>query len=143
MVEIDTIIKLWNDGLTATQIGDQFKTTRSSILGKIGRLRAKGVLLERRSSSTGRGSVKPRAKEQTDQLQFEVFFDQVLPVNPIPKPVVPVFLSWGVSLFELKRTECHYIIGRKDDTHMYCGAQSLRRSMCKEHHARCYYKPKV
>ena len=108
------IIKLWNDGLTATQIGDQFRTTRSAILGKISRLRAKGALIARRSLSIGKGSVKPRIVKprkvrQTTQLSLDVFF----------------------------------IIGREDDTHMYCGAKSLRRSMCKEHHARCYYKPKV
>lgn len=142
------IIKLWNDGLTATQIGDQFRTTRSAILGKISRLRAKGFLIARRSLSIGKGSVKPRIVKprkvrQTTQLSLDVFFSPMPPVISIPMPIVTPFAGGGVTLFALKRTECHYIIGREDDTHMYCGRKSLRRSMCKEHHARCYYKPKV
>jgi len=152
MIEADTIIKLWNDGLTATQIGERFGTTRSSILGKISRLRAKGALIERRAAPTqakiGRGSGKPRKalqrKEPPDQLRFEIFFAPTPPIAEIePEPVEMLFSGTGVDLFTLKRTQCHYIIGREDDTHMYCGAPSFRRSMCREHHARCYYTPKT
>lgn len=152
MVEAETIIKLWNDGLTATEIGNQFGTTRSSILGKISRLRAKGALIARRAPSPqakiGRGSGKPRkspAKRFPDQLRFEVFFAPAVVVEPVikPEPIEVFFNGEGVNLFSLKRDQCHYIIGREDDTHMYCGAPLFRRSMCREHHARCYYKQKV
>lgn len=153
MVEAEAIIKLWNDGLTATQIGDRFGTTRSSILGKISRLRAKGALIERRASplkaKMGQGSGKPRkqkdARDAPAQLRFDVLFEHEFCAKPTPEPepVVRLFNSNGVSLFDLKRDDCHYIIGRDDDAYLYCGAPSHRRSMCKSHHKICYYTPKV
>lgn len=144
MAEVQMIINLWNDGLTATEIGERIGKSRSAILGKVNRLRSKGIELERRvpdreKTVKHRGSGKPR--KNVIQLHFDGFF---APARPAPDPVVeePVPEN-AVDLFSLKPDQCHYIVGREDDMAMYCGGASFRRSMCKTHHALCYYRLKA
>jgi hypothetical protein len=151
MNEIDVIIKHWNEGLTATQIGEKIGKTRSAVLGKISRLRASGINLERRAVDKKEKKTKRKDKPLKDerQLSFIDFFTETLVPGPVPDlPSIfddlPISKSEaGIDLFSLKPFQCHYVIGRIDDTSMYCGEPVHRRSMCKEHHARCYYKPKV
>lgn len=122
MVEAQEIIKFWNDGLTATEIGEKIGKTRSAVLGKVNRMRAKGVLLERRVAEKTK-AVRPRGtgkRRNIDQLQFDI----------------------SVDLFSLKPNQCHYIVGRFDDRAMYCASSSHKRSMCKTHYEMCYYRLK-
>lgn len=150
MTEAEIIIKHWNDGLTSTQIAEVLNTTRSAVAGKISRLRASGVFLHRRMFVNSEGRVvakscaekEPKPKKQkAEQLSFDVFFapSELLPAAPVVEEPLVV---GGVSLFDLKTFDCHYVIGRADDMAVYCGKRAHRRSMCREHHARCYYMPK-
>jgi hypothetical protein len=155
MTEPELIIKDWNNGLTATEIGEKIGKTRSAVLGKISRLRASGFYLERRAmiGEDGETRYKEKAKrvlkarKQSAQLSFDDYFTppssstpDIPATNSIELP--PVMVSQGVDLFSLKASQCHFVIGRHDDTSMYCGEPVHRRSMCSEHHARCYYRPK-
>lgn len=142
MVEAQEIIKFWNDGLTATEIGEKIGKTRSAVLGKVNRMRAKGVLLERRVAEKTK-TVRPRGtgkRRNIDQLRFDIFFD------PSPKPALEIkeeaSPDLSVDLFSLKPNQCHYIVGRFDDRAMYCASPSHRRSMCKTHYEMCYYRLK-
>lgn len=145
MTDAETIIKHWNNGLTATEIGQKIGKTRSAVLGKISRLRASGINLERRAMvrTDGEKQYKKRIRKQSAQLSFEAFFAPLLQSAPsVVEMVAPDPVLRGVDLFSLKASQCHFVIGRHDDTSMYCGEPVHRRSMCAEHHARCYYRPK-
>lgn len=145
MVEAQEIIKFWNDGLTATEIGEKIGKTRSAVLGKVNRLRAKGVLLERRvpdKAEPPRGRGSGRRRKNLNQLRFDLFFEPRLE----PRLVEIIQESppaTAVDLFSLKPDDCHYIVGREDVGAMYCGAGAYRRSMCKTHYNLCYVRLKV
>jgi len=147
MTDADTIIKHWNAGLTATQIGEKIGKTRSAVLGKISRLRASGINLERRAmvGKDGERRYKERARKQkiTAQLSFDALF-ALAPAKPDLLQIEEVIIvkPRGFDLLSLTTFQCRYVIGRHKDTAMYCGEPVHRRSMCREHHARCYYRPK-
>ena len=149
MDEPEIIIKHWNDGLTSTQIAQQLGVSRSAIAGKIYRLRASGINLERRAmirlDIEKQYREKPqrvkKMRNETKQLSLDAFF--VKPASePELSPIIDVVLSsetpTGIDLFSLKSSQCHYVIGRHEYTAMYCGEAVHRRSMCRDHYRRCY-----
>jgi hypothetical protein len=121
MTEIDTIISLWKEGLTATQIGDSIGKSRSSVLGKIYRLRRKGVIEDYRCPA--RSSI-----EKSDQGDLFKYFDLKK-----PEPV-----SQFKTIFDLGYRDCRYIVDRSDRGYLYCAKPKKRKSLCQEHYSMCY-----
>lgn len=141
------IIKLWDQGLTATQIGKHLGRTRSSILGRISRMREKGVDLEKRAHSSrkikrGRGSGKPRKYilEQRTQYVLPLEALAISPKNPI-KPIEQTRKL--LSLFDLPHDACRYIVDRSSEGALYCAQITHRRQMCKAHYNLCYIRIKT
>lgn len=135
MNEVEAIIKHWNEGLTATQIGAKIGKTRAAVLGKISRLRASGVDIDRRVVMKEDNCKKPKDRpvviRKRKKYQEHICLD-LFSILPEPQEVI------GIDLFSLKSYQCHYVIGRFDDTSMYCGEPVHRRSMCRDHYRRCY-----
>lgn len=140
------IIKLWDRGLTATEIGHQIGKTRSAVLGRISRLRASGVEIERRASAAKPPKTKrtkPRKVHPEQRVQYILPFDPEPIIEAVePKPLVIDARSL-VSLFDLKQNACHYIADRSDDGALYCAQPSYRRQMCRAHYDLCYIRLKT
>lgn len=49
MFDTDKLVEMWNSGLTATEIGKELGVTKNAIIGRVNRLREKGVGLRTRS----------------------------------------------------------------------------------------------
>lgn len=62
----ETLVRLWNDGLSARQIANQFQVSRNAVIGRIYRMRLRGVVLRRASPAlrlaNGNGRPRPSGK---------------------------------------------------------------------------------
>lgn len=157
MNDIDTLIKLWEEGLSATEIGNRIGKSKGSVVGKIYRLREKGYVFKNRTS-------KPPIKKTAEKviskkkilLQKQMFEQYKLPffeenwatqaANDVvvgDKVVEPEFFSPEASgglklLFDLAYDNCRYVAGRCEQGALYCSKPSHKRQMCKAHYDLCY-----
>ena len=120
MIDENKLIKLWEKGLSGKEIALELGTTRSAVLGKIHRLREKYPISRRVNTS----KMEPTMVAKQSDPPIEVFENHTF-----------------LTLFDLKRTSCRYIIHMDSpDGALYCGEVIDRGAYCKEHADRCYYK---
>lgn len=132
------IIEMWNAGMTSGDIAHALKVTRNTIMGRVSRLRKKGVALRsiqkiqpaiKREVKTRRGWVmkkQPKPKSapviSLDQFSFDM-----------PEPPV------NISIMELTERSCRYVIGSDQRRGaIYCGDTKHYRAYCKKHADLCY-----
>lgn len=126
------ILEMWEQGKSGGEIANELGVTRSSIMGRIHRMRnesnikyrAKKISLKSDRIVRTRDKAKPYKK-----LRVFVPFEQV-----ISKP------KSGVSILDLQYWSCRYIIGdpKTPLDKIYCGQVSEHRSYCKDHAQLCY-----
>ena len=131
----EVIIRMWNDGDAASDIAAVLNRTRNSVIGRIYRLRSAGIMLRQRDQK--QRAVKPKnpnwKKVQAKAKQAR------LKVRKRKVPEKPVEC---LTILELNRNNCRYIIGEPHGVHtIYCSAEVYSRSYCKKHHDLCYYNP--
>jgi hypothetical protein len=124
------IITLWNRGASASVIGEEVGSSRSAILGRILRLRKKGIPLRATTRINGSRDYKPRSK-RTSGLK---------PAGPVHRHVVlppaePLSLEGRPTLAELRRNRCKYAIGERDSMHVFCGEPAPTGPWCAGHHS--------
>lgn len=118
------LIRMWVDGDSAGQIGKVMGKTRNAVIGKVHRL---GLT---RSEST-KASIRPRITKSTATKRSSFNLTGPRKVRPptLPKEKVNGVLSplngEGVTLFDLKRTQCHAVVFRPPrmgrELPRYCG----------------------
>lgn len=136
------IIAMWNNGMTSGEIARAMGVTRNVVIGRVTRLREKGIELRaapkaapklqkvvKREVKTQRGwilkkQVKPK---NAPDISFEqLFFDLPMPVRRI-------------DIMQLQPHSCRYIIDRDPKRGaLYCGDTKHYRSYCKKHANLCY-----
>lgn len=132
------IVAMWNANMTSSEIAKALHITRSAVMGRVSRLREKGVALRsiqkikpaiKREVKTRRGWVmkkqpKPKSAPVISLDQFTL---------DIPEPPT------DISIMELKENSCRYVIGSdRRRGALYCGKPKARRSYCEEHAKLCY-----
>jgi hypothetical protein len=148
------IIKMWEERYTGSEIGAALGRTRSSIMGKLNRLRAKGVITLR---PEGESRFKPKPDKagkpvirrdvpsmpkmpplktgespQADK-PVEALFSP--PPPPPPKPMKPI------KFIALKAMSCRYVVsGHRPEEFLFCGRNKERGAYCEEHAALSYVK---
>ena len=152
MQSIDSkIAAMWKAGKTSSEIAWEVQITRSAVMGRVNRMRAKGLLEFRGPANTiktkqarpkepGRAamSYKTPAYPPKPQIRRRKGFD-VKPARPV-KEAPPLK---HVTLMELTTDHCRYIVGSHQTRGtLYCGEPKEERSYCKAHHSICYYAPR-
>lgn len=150
----EEIIKLWNDDVSAREIGMRFGKTKDAIIGIVYRLRKKGFSAKSKGVSPptkkGRGSGRPRAetkiviqkfKEISSGKKLPDIFELTRSISTFseklePKKEIPP--SFGKTIMELSFNDCRYVTGRGEEGHIFCAQPSSKRQMCKAHYAICY-----
>jgi len=146
----EVIIRMWNDGNAASDIAAVLNRTRNSVIGRIYRLRTVGIML--RQCDQKQRAVKPK---NPDWKKVQIKAKQEKPKNPdwkkvqikakqdrlkVRKRKVPEPPVGCLTILELNRNNCRYIIGEPHGVHtIYCSAKVYSRSYCKKHHDLCYY----
>ena len=148
------IIILWNKGLTSGQVSDALGITRNAVMGRINRMRRRGI--ELRSIDTEmvkkireKEEAKERERQEKKRLYklFKIkkprYVENVSDSVTVKKPSrhMP-----GVTILQLRISSCRYIISEHaDENAVYCGMYTQNRPYCPEHAALCYLprqKPK-
>jgi len=138
--DVNKLIELWNLKASASEIGKELGITRNAVIGKVKRLREKGVPLrsfvakpkeERtrvrvREVKTDRGWVKKKEVVKIEPVQLDFDF-----LPPLPER--------NIDILKLTPFSCRYIVDH--DQHrgaIYCGEAKQGRSYCGEHTRICY-----
>jgi hypothetical protein len=140
------IIDLWDKNYTGYQIAVALKTTRSAILGKISRMRRRGITFKRAydpTRSKKNAKTLPSTKLPPIKVNNQVL--KMVKPEPAPKPVVvikepvPKYTGKPISVMELTPNTCKYSVsGNRASDYMFCGGPIHKRSFCKEHYGLCY-----
>ena len=140
------IIDLWDKNYSGYQIAVALKTTRSAILGKISRMRRRGVTFQRSydpNRSKKNTKTLPSPKLPPIKVNNQVL--KMVKPEPPPKPVVvieepvPKYTGRPISVMELTLATCKYSVsGNRAADYLFCGGPTYKRSFCKEHFNLCY-----
>lgn len=154
---VDTLKKLWAEGLSASQIAGKLgDVTRNAVIGKVHRLGLAG----RATTSRVRAS-RPRSNialfpTRTPQVQFRTFGNValkpayapveerkpavIMPLRPLPE--LAAAPDERVSLLDLKECMCRWPVGDpSDEGFHFCGRQKSAGIPYCEHHAAIAYNP--
>lgn len=132
----EKIIKMWEEGLSGSQIGDKIGVTRSSVIGLINRLRKGGHMFARDENKIRKERVVELRKTRQPIIK-NVKFKSTEPIK-LPLPEMPT-ADGGVELSDLNRKSCRFIISPDETNVRYCGKNRERGYYCKEHYKICYY----
>jgi hypothetical protein len=134
---IDTIIKMWTEHKTGSEIAAKVKMTRSAVMGMVGRLRNRG-LLEYRDPASKKNATpeEKRLKKLRNPVVPNLRRKKLPPLPPIDEETRPI------TLLNLRLDSCRFIINdsNKAADFLFCGQPKHIGSYCKEHHAICYIK---
>ena len=144
----ETVLALWAANKTGTEIAKALGTTRSAILGRIARLRAKGLVayritpLAKMSAAQRKTAKKQQMAKKAEQAVIRNIVKKVERMKMLgeiwPRIVQPP-LGRPLNIMELQYNSCRYIEGAiKGEDTRYCGEPIMRRSCCAQHYSRCY-----
>ena len=149
-----TILKLWEQGFTGQEIGHQIGKTRSAVLGKLNRLRKRGLIgykvqitrVEHQKVSIKHK--KPDAvikKSIVDRPRLTPFVFKIKNRDRQPPVFTKPARVWNgnpVTLMELEFGMCKYSVSEDNASqHMFCGKPIYKRVYCEDHHKLCYIEP--
>jgi hypothetical protein len=135
MAETEQLVNMWKEGMSAREIGEALGKTRGSVMGKIHRLRAKGLFEDYRCL----GKKQPAASKNVIQFTKPPAQQKVFVRAEIEE--IDEDVPEGLKLlFDLSATDCHYIVTRKKVGALYCGKDAHRRQMCAHHYSLCYLR---
>ena len=132
---IETLARLWNDGLSASQIAGKLgEVTRNAVIGKVHRL---GLTGRRATTARQPRRTSPR-RDRAGRVSMRkpVPRSRPSPVTPDRLPPAPAALM--IALAELSGSGCHWPIG---DPRLpgfgFCGAKTApgRQPYCAHHQA--------
>lgn len=126
------ILALWKDGVSGSDIAQALGVTKGSIMGRLFRLREMGISTERERSPSSPEAKEPKVKAEKKEKVYRT--------NRIHFPPAPRRRHGsGISILELKRSSCRYIVGWcEEDLHLYCGKEQEQGSYCGAHARLCY-----
>lgn len=147
MSDIDDRIKvMWDNGSTSSEIASELGVTRNTVMGRVSRMKTKGVIKFRILNVKEKEPKKVPAISPAKKERI-LYVLPSYPMRPSArrKPVKfvdePVEQKKGnVTLLELAYKHCRYIVGsNKARGTLYCGEDKHTSSYCKFHAKLCYY----
>lgn len=146
------VVKLWEEGLTTREIGQQLGLTKNAICGLIYRMRNEGVVLSPTKNKAVPPKPKPKPveqkvvvmtpkppkKEKRKEASPLPLFEKLDP-PPAPEPPKPTVIWMGIRFIDLVADSCRYVVsGRTPDQYRFCGDPKKIGAYCAEHAALCY-----
>lgn len=147
---VDTLRKLWTEGLSASQIAAELGgVTRNAVIGKVHRLglsgRAKGSNQSgggRRKKPTTRTGGYTKAQKPNGAAGAKKNENGAAPVRPAPIVDLPEPKPMMLNLLQLTDNTCKYPIGDpQEEAFGFCGAKSRDGDPYCEYHCRLTYQP--
>lgn len=144
---VETLKRLWRDGLSSSQIAVQLGgISRSAVLGKVHRLGLAGRAVASRKEYHRRHPWRSRTTAPKPRKRTQGVILKELAALPLPQEQ-PADIG-RVSLMDLEPHHCRFVAGDPkgvaSGTPVYCGAQKVPGLAYCEHHARrCYEAPQV
>lgn len=148
------IIKMWKERATGSEIGAALGRSRNSIMGKLNRLRAKGVIT---LLPEGEARFKPKNKEQSPPPVVKKKVPSMPKMPPLktkadlgePKPLESLFTAppvkeekrQPIKFSALKPRSCRYVVsGKWPEDFLFCGKTKTQAAYCDEHAKISYVK---
>ncbi len=133
--------KMFDENMSASQIGRAVGRSRCAVIGKLNRLglhraRTKPHLSDRQRVQAIRGAVEHTAVSSMKRRRAKVRAG----LETLPRLIgKPADGYRGVSIFKVKLGQCRYPINRRDGSNLFfCGAPSVpEKAWCPEHFALC------
>ena len=129
------IIKLWDEGHSASAIGDHVGMTRNAVMGRIHRARCNGVKVGRSRKIRTGGAEKPERKVKNRRI-IRLAKKENKPLPPLP-PLVQT-KTRPIPFMKLAPDSCRFIVNDDPAKALFCGAPKETRSYCKKHALLCY-----
>lgn len=150
---VDLLRRLWEDGLSASQIASQLGgVTRNAVIGKVHRLGLSGRV-KSTDSAAGLQRKVAREAEAESEVPLAAIVDAAVAVAapaapaaaaPVPVAAVPVPLATTrrVTIMDLRESMCRWPLGdpTSPDFH-YCGDRAITGLPYCTHHAQIAYQP--
>jgi len=147
----DKLVAMWRAGATGTEIAKALGTTRNAVIGKIFRLRNRGVDLSRAVTAAPPKPLKPPKPEKPAKKEKPAAPKAVWPpplsaeekaalIAERKAQVARERRARGIKFADLGARDCRYIInaGRPAD-YLFCGdIREPGKPYCKEHAELCY-----
>ena len=137
--EIEVVKKMAAEGKTASQIGLEVGRSRNSVIGAVHRNKVQ-LLARREHPPSEPKENKPRARHG-DHLR-RPFITAPTPKGSkydTPPPPPPDTTSY-VKFLDRRSSQCAFIVEKRKNTYICCGATATRGSWC-EYHASIVYRP--
>ena len=159
---VETLKKLWDEGVTTGEIGRRLGISKNSIVGKVHRLGLSGrpSPIKKKSDTPAKPAPKaekPEPKPVEKPIERPVAKKSTVEIiTPLPDEEDDIKLARSIniastepskngnlSLTELDNHTCRWPIGDpKDDNFHFCGKKvRLGQTYCEEHSAIAYVKP--
>jgi hypothetical protein len=130
------IADLWQENMTAQEIGVLLNMTKNAVIGKVSRLRNKGYDLRKRESPK---KVEPVAM-RTEIPKPVIAWVSAPVIEPPPEPK-KAHVSGPKSIMELGIDDCSYIINDGPvSSFLFCGEKKTNKTYCAAHHKLCYIR---
>lgn len=139
--KVDRLKKLWDEGLSASQIGYELGVSRSAVCGKVFRLSlaSRSRNFSGRQRSEHRPARKPSPGGRIQARRYATNGALALAVGPDPEPDAA---AQRCTILELTSTTCRYPVASAGLDTQFCGGQSMERSpYCRRHHSVAYAGP--
>jgi GcrA cell cycle regulator len=155
---VELLKKLWNDGLSASQIaGEIGSVTRNAVIGKVHRLGLSGRAKAPGSSTPRpRKPASPRLPPSSSQIAqsprspnalapaLKPLIEALAEAAPIPNPEIVIPFSERVTIMELRENMCRWPLGDPTTAEFrFCGAKSDSGVPYCTYHCRVAYQPSV
>ena len=144
---VETLKKLWGDGLSASQIANELgSATRNAVLGKVNRLGLSGRANSPRPGRPARQR-KPRAHSHMMRVRPQMrgntalAYQHDLEVEPdMIENIIP--MGQRCTLLELSEDKCRWPIGDPGSTEFFfCGGKPTEGAPYCSFHSRLAYQP--
>jgi hypothetical protein len=135
------IIAMWNENYTSGEISSILKISRSSVMGRVTRMREKGIELRSIKKKT---VLKRAIKRQVKTTMGWVTRKYIKPDKTPDIALDQLFLDveipqQRIDIMQLTPRSCRYIIETKSARGaIYCGSTTQYKSYCKKHADMCY-----
>lgn len=135
---INRLTELWNQGLSASQIGDELKISRNAVIGKAFRLK----LPSRKPREWPEGEAR-KPRKVSIRMKRRPLLGPLTDPEPLPAAApLPPKAGKPVDFEGLQNHHCRYIVSGDGEEVLYCGAKKQDGfPYCGYHARRCYNMP--
>src|SRR5690606_32424332 len=136
--------KLWQDGLSASQIAKQLGgVTRNAVIGKVHRLGLSGrAAPSQPARTTYKAPRAPRPVSQAPAAPRRVAAEPAAAQQPAPRPVYRVEEPGSATVLTLGAHMCKWPIGDPStESFTFCGRRASDGAPYCQEHARVAYQP--